>query len=196
MRLFGSSTALWLVAALLFSALGLTATHGAAQAAPEVAGSDEEARALFEAGRVAFTAGRFGDALSHFTRSYELSGRPELLFNIASAEDRLRRDASAIEHYQAFLTAVPDAENRPFVEERLAFLRAAAEPAPAPVAPPIDGVAAAPAGSDDWWIWTLVAVGVVGAGVAIGVGVGVAASGTEPPYGGTAGFTITALRFE
>lgn len=86
---------------------------------------DTEARSLFEAGRSAFQDGRFEDARVDFSRAYELSGRPELLYNLASAEDRLRDDAAALEHFEAYLREVPDASNRAEVEGRIAVLRSA-----------------------------------------------------------------------
>lgn len=92
---------------------------------------DAEARALFEAGRVAFVDERFGDALGYFQRSYELSRRPELLYNIATSLDRLDRDDEAITQYEAFLTAIPDAANRRDVELRVSVLRSRAERAAA-----------------------------------------------------------------
>lgn len=104
--------------AVLLAAL---ATTGAA--AQEADAHDEEARALYQAGRVAFDDGRFADALGYFERAHELSGRPQLLFNIASAADRLRRNAVALEHFEGYLEAVPDAHNRRSVEARIALLR-------------------------------------------------------------------------
>ena len=53
---------------------------------------DEEARAIFQAGRTAYDAARYEDALRHFQHAYRLSTRPELLYNVALAADRLRRD--------------------------------------------------------------------------------------------------------
>ncbi len=110
----------------------LTAAAASAQDAEEsgAEGSnahDQEARALYQAGRVAFDDGRFDDALGYFERAHELSGRPQLLFNIASAADRLRRNAVALEHFEAYLAAVPDADNRRSVEARIALLRDALE---------------------------------------------------------------------
>ena len=67
-----------------------SAPTGAQSPADEM--RDEEARQLFEAGRVAFTAGRFQSALDSFRRAHELSGRPLLLYNIGTCYDRLRRD--------------------------------------------------------------------------------------------------------
>jgi tetratricopeptide (TPR) repeat protein len=86
-------------------------------------GLDDEARMLYEAALVAFREQRFENALDYFERSFSLSERPVLLYNIALVADRLRRDARAIEAYEGYLAAVPDAENRAEVEERVALLR-------------------------------------------------------------------------
>lgn len=86
---------------------------------------DAEARLHFEAGAAAFEAGHFFDALKSFERSYELSSRPQLLFNIGSAADRARLDDRALAAYQRYLEAVPDASNREYVEERIALIRRA-----------------------------------------------------------------------
>lgn len=113
--------------------LGLAAAIAALTLATSVTASaqsdasDEEARALYQAGRVAFDDGRFDDALEYFERSHELSGRPQLLYNIGSAADRLRRNAMALEHFEAYLEALPDAENRRSVEARIRLLRDALE---------------------------------------------------------------------
>ena len=84
---------------------------------------DAEARQLFLAGEAAYDAGRYESALEHFSRAYALTGRPGLLFNIGSVTERLRRDDEALRSYEAYLEAMPDAPNRPFVESRIAFLR-------------------------------------------------------------------------
>jgi tetratricopeptide (TPR) repeat protein len=103
------------------------ASTEAASTDPAAEARDAEARALFEAGRIAFRDGRFGDARDHFVRSHELSGRDELLYNIASSQDRLRDDEAALATYEAYLEALPDAENRAEVEARIGALRAALE---------------------------------------------------------------------
>ena len=139
-------------------------TDGAAQTSDA---QDDEARALFTAGRVAFADGRFADALEHFRRSHELSGRPELLFNIGSAADRLRRNEEALEAFRGYLREVPDASNRPSVEARIEVLeRAVATDAAAAAAAAQEPAGAAdPALIEDpeepstpvtkrWWFWT------------------------------------------
>ena len=84
---------------------------------------EAEARALFEAGRNAFEDGRFDAALQRFTEAYALSHRPELLYNIGQAADRLRHDAEAVRAFEQYLELVPDAPNRRRVELRLEALR-------------------------------------------------------------------------
>ncbi len=93
---------------------------------------DEEARALFQAGSTAFADGRWDDALDHFKRAYELSGRVALLYNIGITADRLRRDDEALEALQRFVAEGPpdhprmrDAQARVAVLERQAAERAA-----------------------------------------------------------------------
>ncbi|MBC7173097.1 MAG: hypothetical protein H5U40_11740 [Polyangiaceae bacterium] len=53
-----------------------------------------------------------------------MSGRPELLYNIATAAERTRDDAMALESYAAFLEAVPDTPLRERVETRISQIRA------------------------------------------------------------------------
>ncbi len=89
--------------------------------------ADDEAHARFEAGRVALAAGRNEAALENFTAAYELSRRPELLYNIAIAADRLRRDDVALDAFERYLAAMPadQVQNRAEVESRVTALRAA-----------------------------------------------------------------------
>jgi|GEM_PF-699902 tetratricopeptide (TPR) repeat protein len=114
----GAFLALFLGALALAPAAALAQPAGAAAAAV-----DEEARLLFEAGRRAFDDGRFEDALARFREAYRLTGRPQLLYNIGHTADRMRLDAEAIEAFEAYLAALPDAENRREVEGRIASLR-------------------------------------------------------------------------
>lgn len=91
--------------------------------ASEESGFDEEARIVYEAGVVAYREQRFENALEYFERAHELSGRPQMLFNIGLVADRLRRDERAVEAYEAFLREMPDTENRAQVEDRVRLLR-------------------------------------------------------------------------
>lgn len=100
--------------------------HAAPCAAQEMTTTQrEEARGLFEAGRAAFADGRYEAALDYFERSYEISQLAELLYNIGHTADRIRRDARALEAFEQYLAARPDAPERAAVEARISVLRAA-----------------------------------------------------------------------
>jgi len=100
---------------------------------------DAEARALFEAGRLAFDAERYDDALGHFRNAYQRSQRDELLYNIALSADRAGHHREALEAYEKFLDGIPDTPRRVEIQRRLAELRevVASEPEmPSPFEPP------------------------------------------------------------
>ena len=84
---------------------------------------DDEARVLFESGNTAFADGEYDDALDAFSRSYDLSGRPELLYNIGQCHDRLRNDSEALEAFEAFMQALPRHEQAPSVRTRIEVIR-------------------------------------------------------------------------
>lgn len=109
--------ALALLAALV--SLSATSTTAAQTASP----TDTDARTLFELGENAFESGRYRAALDFFQQAYDLSGRPQLLFNIGQAADRLREDARALAAFEGYLQALPTASNRGVVEARIAILR-------------------------------------------------------------------------
>ncbi|MFT3925013.1 MAG: hypothetical protein QM778_20930 [Myxococcales bacterium] len=120
----------WIVGALLWLVVdgGELAHAQAAQAAPpqgEVGHSrDDEARALFEAGKVAYEDGRYVDSLGYFERAYELSQRSALQYNIGLAYDRLRRDREAVAAFETYLNHEPDPERVSEVQNRVRALRA------------------------------------------------------------------------
>ena len=205
----------------LFGANPRVHAQGPAVAAPPAALAPpagdriEEAKALFAAGRAAFEAGRYQDALGHFERCYEISQRAALLYNIALTHDRLRDDEKALASYDAYLAAVPAAENRVEVETRSAALRdaLARRQQAAPVGPtPAETAAAAPAASpepdqtqvassprdDDggllgkWWFWTIVGVAVAG-GVTAGIVVATRGEDDPSPLAPKSGVVVTTL---
>lgn len=116
--------------------------------------NDEVARNLFQAGKVAFDAGDYEGALQFFEQSYARSQRPGLLYNIGQAADRLRQDDKALTSFRGYLQALPNADNRAEVENRIGALErlrstdastTATEPAPA--AQPTPPVESAPTSS-------------------------------------------------
>jgi tetratricopeptide (TPR) repeat protein len=83
-----------------------------------------QAKKAFAAGTRAYADGDFETALVRFQRAYELTGSPDLLYNIATVSDRLRRDEEALEAYEGYLGARPDSLDREHVEGRIEVLRA------------------------------------------------------------------------
>jgi len=98
---------------------------------------EAEAHALFSAGTSALADGRLEDALDAYKRAYRLSGRPEMLFNIALVHDKLHQDGEAADAFAAYLKLSPDPSRRADAETRLAALRqtgAQSPPTPNPSA--------------------------------------------------------------
>jgi len=108
--------------AISFSSQARAQQSGAESEAVD-ASLDAEARALYEAGELAYQRGRFENALEHFSRAYKLSQRPELLYNIGSAADRLRLDEQALDAFLKYLEALPEAPNRAEVQSRIKVLQ-------------------------------------------------------------------------
>ncbi|MCB9593495.1 MAG: tetratricopeptide repeat protein [Sandaracinaceae bacterium] len=188
------------------SALGLALvlTVVAPAAAQTESTYEGEARALFDAGVSAYEGGRFEEALQYFQRSYELSGRAELLNNIGTAAERARQDRLALRSYEAFLREVPPSEvtaaARARAQTRVSELRERlaqedqAPPGPAQehnAATPVSasGTGTAPVddgGGGDAAPWVLVGVGaavaVVG-GIVLAVGLVDRATVEDPAEG-------------
>ena len=170
----------WVVVVLWFAP--------AASAQQPAASTDDEARGLFLAGQAAFSDARYEDALRYFRQAYELSGRAGLLYNVAVAANRLRRDNEALEAFEQFLReAPPNHPSRRDAEVRASVLSTAREhrqeaateevetqsttpeaeaPAEASSAPPVE---VAPGGGAD----TTPASIVLGVGAAVAVAGGV-----------------------
>jgi tetratricopeptide (TPR) repeat protein len=192
-----------------------TGASGTADA--QLTTDDEVARGLFQAGRAAYAAGRFDEALGFFEQAYARSERPELLFNIGQAADRLRLDAKALRAFEAFLEERPDAPNRAEVEARIVALRHAEgarrgatgedpdyapaqtfAPSPEQTATQAEGARPyddAHTRSDDdtavterWWFWTgLGAVVIGGTALALALALGGDGAADEAPYEGNGG---------
>lgn len=86
-----------------------------------------EAKEAFDLGTRAYADGEFETALASFRRAYELTGSPDLLYNIATVSDRMRRDEDALHAYEGYLEARPKSADREHVESRIAVLRDAME---------------------------------------------------------------------
>ncbi len=99
--------------------------------AQENRGDDDAAKAHFAAGRTLYDAGRFESAADEFFEAYQLSGRPELLFNLYVAQRDAGQTEAATMSLERYLETVGDIEDRANLEARLETLqRQAASRAP------------------------------------------------------------------
>jgi len=155
-------------AVLVTATLAMFVAVASAQAQDDVPddGALDEARAVFELGTAAYEEGRFEAALRHFQRSYELTESPDILFNVGTVADRLREDELALDAYERYLQARPDAEDREHIEGRIRILRGGVEVSddPDPTNEPSPIVAAAqpntPEDADEGGrLWTWIAGG-------------------------------------
>lgn len=96
--------------------------------------TDEIARSHAENGGRYFQLGRYADAAREFQAAYELSLRPELLFNLARALENAGRDGEALAAYERFEAVgspgIDPVNLRPRIEALRARLRTTASIAP------------------------------------------------------------------
>lgn len=113
--------ALW--RAMLICGCALVLLQPALALAQQSARDDEDvAKALFQAGKAAYEAGKYADALKYFEQAYEQSQRPRMLYNVGQAADRARNDERALEAFRRFIELFPDDELVPEVQLRVAAL--------------------------------------------------------------------------
>ncbi len=84
----------------------------------------EAAKKRYEAGERDYVAGRYWQAAKSFEEAYSLSRRADLLFNAARAYDRGEYAVRAIEAYQGYIDAVPEAPDKAQIQKRITELRA------------------------------------------------------------------------
>jgi tetratricopeptide (TPR) repeat protein len=149
------STARWALLAIL-AQLFLPARAGAA----DDSWRDRLARIHFDAGRKAYEAGHFEDAVMEFERGYQLAPRPLFLLNLAHLYLRLGRYEDVIATCEKYLASHPNDRLTREATELLTVAKAkkaqaatappppVEEPKPQPPTPapaPGDGTAVAPA---------------------------------------------------
>ena len=125
------------VRALLIVLLLVSSTAWAKPTAAQRAGAQKH----YEAGVAHYKAGEFVEAAAEFEEALALRPMPQWLFNLASAYRAAKQPEKALENYQKYLEAAPDAPNRAQVEQRIAEAQReidAKAPPPEPVraAPP------------------------------------------------------------
>jgi tetratricopeptide (TPR) repeat protein len=130
-------------ARLLFLWLSLACASVLAEDKSE---TESLARTLFVGAREAYERGDYASAYADFQLSYDLSQRPELLYNVGLAAQKLGRGDEALAAFEGYL-AWGKGERAEEVRGRVAALRdlAAHQPSPAQVA-----VAPAPRQTEAW----------------------------------------------
>lgn len=96
------------LAVLAALAVASPSAHCAAQAeeAP-AADADAQARELYLRGDRLYAEGRYTEAIDLFRQAHELSGRPELLFNLANAYERAGQIEEAIAALRSYAPHAP-----------------------------------------------------------------------------------------
>ncbi len=92
-----------------------------------------QARSLYEEGRQHYVDGDYAAAIEAWKRSFALSGRTELLFNLSLAHERLGDLEEATTYMERYREVAPPSQ-RPKVDRQLERLRSRAEGHRAPAA--------------------------------------------------------------
>lgn len=98
----------------------------AEEVAPPETPVQGEARSRFQLGESLYEQGRFDEALAEFERAHEISGRPELLYNIHLAHRDAGRPEEAAAALRGYLAEVEDIPNRGLLVGRLQSLESQA----------------------------------------------------------------------
>lgn len=85
--------------------------------AQQVDPATEQAKALYEEGTAAYKVGNFAKALADYEAAYKLYSAPQFLFNIAQCHFQLQSWERAIFFFEGYLREVPDAPNKPLVDD-------------------------------------------------------------------------------
>lgn len=101
----------------------------------------DTARQIFTAAIEYYRRGEYEKAIEEFQKSYALSKKPELLYNIAICYEKLVRIGDAIAAYHFYLRRNPHADDKVAVESRIIFLEMQINPnTPAESKPKISGI--------------------------------------------------------
>lgn len=87
-----------------------------------------EARRFYDRAVKLYRRRQYESAMAAFSAALQMSGAPELHYNLAVAAERLQRFQEASDHYRAYLAAAADAADRETIEARIAALRSRQQP--------------------------------------------------------------------
>ena len=142
----------------------------AAPAAAQTTSDHDLALALFKHSDEAYKRGDFRGAVNDLEKAYSLEPVPVLLYNLGRAYEGLGETKKAIDAYERYLKAQPEAEDRGAIQQRLVTLHreAAREEERAnnpPPPPPVVVVRSRPLGAGPIVVTSIGAAGLVAGGV-------------------------------
>src|SRR5438046_2413316 len=85
-------------------------------AAPDRKNAEAEARDLYQKAISHYDLAEYDRAIDEFKQAYELTNKPELLFNLAQAHRAKKDWPNALHFYRTYLARKPQAANRADVE--------------------------------------------------------------------------------
>jgi tetratricopeptide (TPR) repeat protein len=108
----------WLAAVAV--AVAALASPRALGAAPDRKAAEAEGRDLYQKAIAHYDLAEYDRAIDEFKQAYELTNKPELLFNLAQAYRAKKDWANALHFYRTYLSRKPQAANRADVETFIA----------------------------------------------------------------------------
>ncbi len=80
-------------------------------------------KARINAGRKAYSAGQYEEAIEQFKAAFDIKATTGALFNIAKSYEKMARNEEAIDYYQQYIDLDPNAGDRKNIEENIARLK-------------------------------------------------------------------------
>lgn len=130
------------------------------------------------AGSAYYEQANYKDSVKEFNEAYRLSGRTDLLYNIALCYEHLGDWDAAIESLRKYLNDKPEAQDRAIIQTRIGNLerrRAQIAPAPAPTPAPVSVLVSARSPSKPRYLGGPIALSLGLAALASSIGTGAAA---------------------
>jgi tetratricopeptide (TPR) repeat protein len=179
----------WLLFFLFLVVISLT--RAASAQSKKASEETVAAKKHFQAGTSYFESAEYGDAEREFLRALKLSGRVDLLYNIARCQEMMGKLDEAIESVNKYIVGRPDDPQGLRLLTRLQTMKIerekmkttggseppAAEPTPS-TPPPEAVVAKSPPEkpiTKKAWFWGAVGGGIAAAALVVGLGVGLGA---------------------
>jgi len=105
------------------------------------ADSNTTASEHYKKAKVAYVAGDFETALKEFTEAYNISGKADLLYNLAICSEKIGQKDKAIAFYELYLEEKPDAEDAEQIKSRVDSLNSPEKHAEQPTETPAQKLA-------------------------------------------------------